>query len=103
MVEWRGYRVRPALKAICDFVRNVKFKLTEDRFGTVATLLELIPVASIFFSFTNTGILPPFTATSALTDPLVVGAALWAADIESNNTAMTEMSDPRSRDGKKAL
>jgi hypothetical protein len=24
-------------------------------FGTVATLLELIPVASIFFSFTNTG------------------------------------------------
>ncbi|KUJ14353.1 uncharacterized protein LY89DRAFT_686837 [Mollisia scopiformis] len=49
-------------------------------FGTVATLLELIPFASILFSFTNT-----------------VGAALWAADIESNNTQMTEMSDPRSR------
>jgi len=54
-------------------------------FGTVATLLELIPVASIFFSFTNT-----------------VGAALWAADIESNNTTMTEMSTPKSRDSKKA-
>ncbi|KAG9241008.1 hypothetical protein BJ878DRAFT_545671 [Calycina marina] len=39
-------------------------------FGTVATLLELVPFASILFSFTNT-----------------VGAALWAADIESNNTA----------------
>lgn len=47
-------------------------------FGTVATLLELIPVASIFFSFTNT-----------------VGAALWAADIESNNTKMTELNDLR--------
>jgi len=47
-------------------------------FGTVATLLELVPVASIFFSFTNT-----------------VGAALWAADIESNNTKMTELNDLR--------
>ncbi|RDL35952.1 Uncharacterized protein BP5553_06564 [Venustampulla echinocandica] len=47
-------------------------------FGTVATLLELIPVASIFFSFTNT-----------------VGAALWAADIENNNTSMTEMQTPK--------
>lgn len=46
-------------------------------FGTVATLLELIPFASILFSFTNT-----------------VGAALWAADIESNNTTMTEMQSP---------
>ena len=32
-----------------------------------AVLLELIPVAGIFFSFTNT-----------------VGAALWAADIEKD-------------------
>lgn len=31
-------------------------------------LLELVPVASIFFTFTNT-----------------VGAALWAADIERGN------------------
>ncbi|KAN0106275.1 hypothetical protein V8E51_009151 [Hyaloscypha variabilis] len=50
-------------------------------FGTVATLLELIPVASILFSFTNT-----------------VGAALWAADIESNNTQMTEMTTPKPRE-----
>ncbi|KAH8802812.1 hypothetical protein F5884DRAFT_903437 [Xylogone sp. PMI_703] len=51
-------------------------------FGTVATLLELVPVASIFFSFTNT-----------------VGAALWAADIETkmNTTADTATSsnDPK--------
>ncbi|KAL2065670.1 hypothetical protein VTL71DRAFT_3340 [Oculimacula yallundae] len=53
-------------------------------FGTVATLLELIPFASIFFTFTNT-----------------VGAALWAADIEGNNTAMTEMTNPSSRGGAK--
>lgn len=30
-------------------------QLTSIRFGTVATLLELVPVASILFSFTNTG------------------------------------------------
>jgi len=41
-------------------------------FGVVATLLELIPFASIPLSFTNT-----------------VGAALWAADIEKNGTQMT--------------
>lgn len=51
-------------------------------FGTVATMLELIPFVSIFFSFTNT-----------------VGAALWAADIESNNTTMTEMTMPKSGAG----
>ena len=33
-----------------------------------AVLLELVPVASIFFAFTNT-----------------VGAALWAADLEKGN------------------
>jgi hypothetical protein len=55
-------------------------------FGTVATLLELVPVASIFFAFTNT-----------------VGAALWAADIENNNTAMTEMSMPKSREEAKKV
>jgi hypothetical protein len=47
------------------------------RFGTVATLLELIPFASILFTFTN-----------------CCGAALWAADIEGNNTNMTEMKKP---------
>lgn len=37
-------------------------------FGVAAVLLELVPVASILFAFTNT-----------------VGAALWAADIEKGN------------------
>ncbi|KAK0723783.1 hypothetical protein B0T21DRAFT_414152 [Apiosordaria backusii] len=46
-------------------------------FGTVATLLEMIPVASIVFSFTNT-----------------VGAALWAADIEAKDTEMTKATAP---------
>lgn len=40
-------------------------------FGTVAIVLEMVPVANIMFAFTNT-----------------VGAALWAADIEKNNTQM---------------
>ncbi|TPX14453.1 uncharacterized protein E0L32_005417 [Thyridium curvatum] len=50
-------------------------------FGTVATLLEMIPFASIFFSFTNT-----------------VGAALWAADIEAKDTSMTSTTAPELRD-----
>lgn len=50
-------------------------------FGTVATLLEMIPVASILFSFTNT-----------------VGAALWAADIEAKDTEMTKTTAPELRD-----
>lgn len=37
-------------------------------FGVAAVLLELVPIASILFAFTNT-----------------VGAALWAADIEKGN------------------
>lgn len=36
-----------------------------DRFGVAAVLLEMVPFASTVFSYTN-----------------VVGAALWAADIE---------------------
>ncbi|KAH6894091.1 hypothetical protein B0T10DRAFT_545658 [Thelonectria olida] len=50
-------------------------------FGLVATLLEMIPLASIFFMFTNT-----------------VGAALWAADIESKNTSMTDGTAPDLRE-----
>ncbi|KAK4189191.1 hypothetical protein QBC35DRAFT_152757 [Podospora australis] len=50
-------------------------------FGTVATLLEMVPVASILFSFTNT-----------------VGAALWAADIEAKDTEMTKTTAPELRD-----
>lgn len=46
-------------------------------FGLVATLLEMIPVASMFFTYTNT-----------------VGAALWAADIEAMDTSMTDKNAP---------
>ncbi len=37
-------------------------------FGIAAVLLELVPIASILFAFTNT-----------------VGAALWAADMENGD------------------
>jgi len=47
-------------------------------FGTVATLLELVPVASILLLFTNT-----------------VGAALWAADLEKSNTNMSKTTAPK--------
>ncbi|RCI15732.1 hypothetical protein L249_2918 [Ophiocordyceps polyrhachis-furcata BCC 54312] len=50
-------------------------------FGLVATLLEMIPLASIFFTFTNT-----------------VGAALWAADIEALDTSMTDDTAPTLRE-----
>lgn len=46
-------------------------------FGVVATLLEMIPIVSLFFTYTNT-----------------VGAALWAADIEANGTSMTDRNAP---------
>jgi hypothetical protein len=38
-------------------------------FGVPAVLLELVPILGIFFSFTNT-----------------VGAALWAADMEKQDS-----------------
>ncbi len=44
------------------------FKLKLHSFGVAAVLLELVPLASILFAFTNT-----------------VGAALWAADMEKGN------------------
>jgi hypothetical protein len=44
--------------------------LTFHSFGVPAVLLELVPLAGIFFSFTNT-----------------VGAALWAADMEKGQTS----------------
>jgi len=50
-------------------------------FGLVATLLEMVPVASVLFSFTNT-----------------VGAALWAADIEAKETQMTKSTAPDLRE-----
>ncbi|KAI1403119.1 hypothetical protein F4819DRAFT_484907 [Hypoxylon fuscum] len=53
-------------------------------FGVLATLLEMIPVLSMFFVFTNT-----------------VGAALWAADIEQRNTQMTQGTAPNLRESAK--
>ncbi|KAI0403537.1 hypothetical protein F4802DRAFT_570825 [Xylaria palmicola] len=53
-------------------------------FGTIATLLEMIPVASMLFTFTNT-----------------VGAALWAADLEEHNTSMTTSTAPNLRESAK--
>lgn len=50
-------------------------------FGTVATLLEMIPIVSVVFSFTNT-----------------VGAALWAADIEAKESDMTKSTAPELRE-----
>ncbi|KAI9889260.1 MAG: hypothetical protein M1814_005635 [Vezdaea aestivalis] len=47
-----------------------KHKAAYTSFGVVASLLELVPIASILFSFTNT-----------------VGAALWAADMETGDSA----------------
>ncbi|KAJ2997654.1 hypothetical protein NUW58_g585 [Xylaria curta] len=53
-------------------------------FGTIATLLEMIPVVSMLFTFTNT-----------------VGAALWAADIEQKNTALAASTAPNLRESAK--
>jgi len=53
-------------------------------FGTVATLLEMVPFASIVFAFTNT-----------------VGAALWAADIEKKQSDMDSSTAPGLRDAAK--
>jgi hypothetical protein len=47
---------------------SIETVLTTSSFGVAAVLLELVPLASILFAFTNT-----------------VGAALWAADMEKGN------------------
>ncbi|KAK8148710.1 hypothetical protein G3M48_009386 [Beauveria asiatica] len=49
-------------------------------FGLVATALEMIPIASMLFTYTNT-----------------VGAALWAADLEAHNTSLTKDTAPNLR------
>ncbi|KAK6414378.1 hypothetical protein LTR95_017744 [Oleoguttula sp. CCFEE 5521] len=46
-----------------------KRKAAYASFGIVAVLLEMIPIAGIFFAYTNT-----------------VGAALWAADLEQKGS-----------------
>lgn len=49
-------------------------------FGVPAVLLELVPLAGIFFAFTNT-----------------VGAALWAADMERKNNTGEDSTAPNLR------
>lgn len=49
-------------------------------FGVVALLFELIPVAGIFFAFTNT-----------------VGAALWASDLERSGTTAPKLKEEASK------
>lgn len=53
-----------------QFIDNKRGAYTS--FGIVSNLLELIPIAGIFFTFTN-----------------ATGAALWAADLESTLTDNT--------------
>lgn len=60
-------------RSVCPF-KNNKSPLTSDSFGVPAVLLELVPIAGIFFSFTNT-----------------VGAALWAADMEQGSTTAPKL------------
>ncbi|KAJ4311988.1 hypothetical protein N0V94_007670 [Neodidymelliopsis sp. IMI 364377] len=50
-------------------------------FGVPAVLLEMVPIAGILFSFTNT-----------------VGAALWAADMESRDASGRKTTAPGLRD-----
>lgn len=59
----------------------------------------MIPLASIFFTYTNTGKRAGAMTYQGtiLTTPLV-GAALWAADIEAHNTSMTEGTAPSLRE-----
>jgi hypothetical protein len=48
-----------------------------DSFGIPAVLLEMVPIAGILFSFTNT-----------------VGAALWAADMETRDASGQKTTAP---------
>ena len=60
-------------------------KLMFRSFGVAAVLLELVPVASILFAFTNT-----------------VGAALWAADMEKGNVTADGTAPQLQQKAKKA-
>ncbi|GAP89912.1 putative protein family protein [Rosellinia necatrix] len=53
-------------------------------FGTIAVLLEMVPIISTFFAFTNT-----------------VGAALWAVDIEQKSAGMASSTAPNLRESAK--
>jgi len=57
-----------------EFIEKRKAAYTS--FGVPAVLLEMVPIAGIIFAFTNT-----------------VGAALWAADMEAQNTTAPGLRD----------
>jgi hypothetical protein len=56
--------------------RDASIRLTYPSFGVAALVLEMIPMAGIFFAFTNT-----------------VGAALWAADMEEARSTAPGLRD----------
>ncbi|KAL2121939.1 hypothetical protein VTJ04DRAFT_2394 [Mycothermus thermophilus] len=66
-----------------DWLKNHRAPYTG--FGTVATLLEMVPLASVLFSFTNT-----------------VGAALWAADLEAKELKASESTTSTAPEASKA-
>ncbi|MCJ1456484.1 hypothetical protein MMC28_006845 [Mycoblastus sanguinarius] len=62
-----------------------EYKAAYTSFGVAAVILELVPVASILFAFTNT-----------------VGAALWAADMEKGNMSAERTAPQLKEQAKKA-
>jgi len=65
--QYKAAYTRYSLSSV-EKALDLEYLLTLFSFGVAAVLLELVPVASILFAFTNT-----------------VGAALWAADMEKGN------------------
>lgn len=61
-------------------VSTFETRLNHPSFGVPAVLLELVPIAGIFFAFTNT-----------------VGAALWAADMEEKSQSGESTTAPNLR------
>lgn len=61
----------------------------------------MIPIASMFFTYTNAGRFC-LSLTESRAD-IVVGAALWASDIESMSTSMTDGTAPALRDSAEKL
>lgn len=63
----------------------------------------MIPLANMFFTYTNTGKLRVELRVEALTMQLttlictLVGAALWAADIEAQGTSLARETAPNLR------
>ncbi|GKT45969.1 outer spore wall protein RRT8 [Colletotrichum spaethianum] len=71
----------PVVGTVIFIALQVEATPFTDAFGLVATALEMIPFASVIFTFTN-----------------AVGAALWAADIEAKDTSMTDGTAPTLRE-----